>query len=459
MAEQATATSGGARHSYVQALIPLDKIERREQVRKDWDSDEAKEALEGLTESVKQYGVLQPLLVAPVAGTDRYQVIAGSRRTTAMTEAAEPAAPCLIVNVQDEADVLLMQLQENVQRRDLSLDEKGQAFESLLHQRSWSMAEMARRLGLPEHSIRNTLKVYRDGTLGSAVRCGLIAESVAARLIGLHEDYSGPLYEKLRSGKKVMWPDVAEAQRRQKQDGKKKDGSAGRRGVRTETLTRATTALRLHNQGASDHDIAAELALTEHSVRELLSLARHYEGHQDYSLDAIRQRVGELSAQGFTPRMIGKKMGIGYGSVIHAREGSDLRDPSSGQSGLTYAVDARDSIVRDVQDVPAAPPHPAAPILDLTAPPTHVITSEPAKVENAARSPLPMRTHTSEPAGQPTPEPAIDPDAKWMHQMVGMVPASQFNWLDAIANRAAERGWSGYELRSRIRAARAATRA
>jgi len=84
------------KHSYVLASIPLDQITREEQVRKDWRHDDGVEKLDGLTESIRQHGILQPFLVKHNGDKSGYRLIAGHRRDVAALRAGEDTAPCIL---------------------------------------------------------------------------------------------------------------------------------------------------------------------------------------------------------------------------------------------------------------------------------------------------------------------------------------------------------------------------
>lgn len=135
------------------------------------------EALEELAGSIRQYGMIQPILVRPVpeAG-NRYQIVAGERRWRAAQVAQLHEVPVTIQYLTDEA-VLELGLIENIQREDLSPLEEAEAFQQLMQRfghtqdkvaqavgksRSY-VANMVRLLGLPE-----TVKAYmRDGRLSA----------------------------------------------------------------------------------------------------------------------------------------------------------------------------------------------------------------------------------------------------------------------------------------------------
>ncbi|MFN0052813.1 MAG: ParB/RepB/Spo0J family partition protein [Planctomycetales bacterium] len=122
------------------------------QPRKDFDD----QALAELIDSVRQHGVLQPVLVRAVE--TGYQLIAGERRLIAARRAGLTKIPCRIVELDDRA-VCEVAIVENVQRADLGDLEKAQAFQEYLDKFGGSVEELARKLGKDRSTISNTLRL------------------------------------------------------------------------------------------------------------------------------------------------------------------------------------------------------------------------------------------------------------------------------------------------------------
>jgi len=194
--EQAAKTRGG-QHAYVLATIPVEMIELQEQVRRDWEHDDGAEKMQELTETVREWGILQPLLVKQSGTANRYRLVAGHRRYQGAIEAGDPLVPCMIWSGNDE-DIPLIQLIENTHRQHLSFADKAAALQKLVDSgRSHRLVD--REVSLPTHTTSNTLRVARDPVLMRAVTHDLIGEHVAVLLMQLHADYSEPLYEALHN--------------------------------------------------------------------------------------------------------------------------------------------------------------------------------------------------------------------------------------------------------------------
>jgi ParB family chromosome partitioning protein len=112
--------------------------------------------LSELTASVKEKGVLEPLLVRPVGR--RYQIIAGERRYRAAVEAGLDELPCLVRNASD-AEVMELALVENLQRKDLGSFEEADGLKMLADAYGYTHEMMAEKIGKSRSSITETLSL------------------------------------------------------------------------------------------------------------------------------------------------------------------------------------------------------------------------------------------------------------------------------------------------------------
>jgi len=122
------------------------------QPRKEFDSD----ALEELVQSVKEHGVLQPLLVRDVDGT--YELIAGERRFRASTEAKLKDVPVIVMDVTDK-EALELALIENLQREDLNVIEEAKGYALLAEKFSLTQEQIAERVGKGRPTIANAVRL------------------------------------------------------------------------------------------------------------------------------------------------------------------------------------------------------------------------------------------------------------------------------------------------------------
>lgn len=116
-----------------------------------------KEALEALSESIKQNGVLQPIIVREYAD-DRYQIIAGERRFRASKLAGLEEIPAVILD-RDDREAAELSLIENIQREDLNPVEEALAYRALIENHSLTQEELSIKIGKSRSAIANAMRL------------------------------------------------------------------------------------------------------------------------------------------------------------------------------------------------------------------------------------------------------------------------------------------------------------
>lgn len=114
--------------------------------------------LEALADSIQAHGILQPLVVQVADG--RYQLIAGERRLRAAESIGLETVPAILRSF-DEQQSLELSLIENIQREQLNAVETAAAYQKLLDQFNLSSADIAKRVGRDETTVKNTLRLLR----------------------------------------------------------------------------------------------------------------------------------------------------------------------------------------------------------------------------------------------------------------------------------------------------------
>jgi len=134
--------------------LPIEKLQRGEyQPRTNMDQD----SLEELASSIKAQGIIQPILVRPVAG-EQYEIIAGERRWRAAQIAQLEEVPVLVRNIPDEA-TLAVALIENIQRENLNPVEEAVGLKRLMDEFSLTHEEMAKSVGRSRTAVTNLLRL------------------------------------------------------------------------------------------------------------------------------------------------------------------------------------------------------------------------------------------------------------------------------------------------------------
>ena len=138
-----------------QTLVKITKVEpNREQPRKNFDED----ALQELADSIKQFGLLQPILVQD--RKDYYEIIAGERRWRAAKLAGLKEVPVIIRNY-TEQEIVEISLIENIQREDLNPIEESQAYKRLLTEFHLKQDEVAERVSKSRAAVTNSIRLLK----------------------------------------------------------------------------------------------------------------------------------------------------------------------------------------------------------------------------------------------------------------------------------------------------------
>lgn len=136
-------------------MVDIQKVEpNREQPRKTFNED----ALLELSESIKQFGVLQPLLVQDKQ--DYYEIIAGERRWRAAKMAKVKEVPVVIKNL-SEQEIVEISLIENIQREDLNPIEEALAYKRLLEEFNLKQDEVAERVSKSRTAVTNSMRLLK----------------------------------------------------------------------------------------------------------------------------------------------------------------------------------------------------------------------------------------------------------------------------------------------------------
>jgi ParB family chromosome partitioning protein len=148
------------------------------------------EGLEALVESIKEFGLLQPILVRPVAShvaghSDLYEIVAGERRWRAAQKAQLHDVP-VVVRTMGDRDALQLGLIENLQRADLTAIDEAQAYRRLTEEFSQTQDEIAKTVGKSRPHIANTLRLLDlPSPVQDMVRQGQLSAGQARALVGV----------------------------------------------------------------------------------------------------------------------------------------------------------------------------------------------------------------------------------------------------------------------------------
>ena len=163
-------------------FVKITKVEpNREQPRKNFDEDSLLE----LSESIKQHGILQPLLVQDKK--DYFEIIAGERRWRAAKEAGLKEVPVIIKKLSDR-EAVEISLIENIQREDLNPIEEALAFKRLLTEFHLKQDEVAERVSKSRTSVTNSIRLLKlDERVQQMVVDDMISTGHARALLSIEE--------------------------------------------------------------------------------------------------------------------------------------------------------------------------------------------------------------------------------------------------------------------------------
>ena len=158
-------TSNGERMMKISMIEP-----NREQPRKKFDED----ALQELSESIKQYGILQPLLVSDKK--DYYEIVAGERRWRAAKMAGLKEVPVVVKEFSTQ-EIVEISLIENIQREDLNPVEEARAYKRLIDEFHLKQDEIAERVSKSRTAVTNSMRLLK---LDSRVQQMMVDEMISA---------------------------------------------------------------------------------------------------------------------------------------------------------------------------------------------------------------------------------------------------------------------------------------
>ncbi len=198
------ASGSGASTSVGFMMAPLAQIDRDpNQVRRDWGQGEGNERLKELTASIKQYGILQPLVVRRDPDNPQHMtVIAGGRRLTACKRLKLDVVP-VIVRDEQGVDAQVLQLIENVQREDLKPMDQAQAYIELMDLQGLTPPKLGVLIHKSEQHVRNVLRIYHNDVLREAVTSGRMTQGLAVQINQQSDEVKDALQRRIVRGDSI----------------------------------------------------------------------------------------------------------------------------------------------------------------------------------------------------------------------------------------------------------------
>lgn len=174
---EGSGSEGGVREIPVREIVP-----NRFQPRQRFDPEKLAE----LAESIRQHGVVQPVVVRPV--DDHYELIVGERRWRAAQAAGLHVVPAVVKDLGSDEDVMAVALVENLQREDLNPLEEASAYQYLVQEFGLTQEEVAQRVGRSRSQVTNTLRLLQlDADVQEAIQIGTLTMGHAKAILGVAE--------------------------------------------------------------------------------------------------------------------------------------------------------------------------------------------------------------------------------------------------------------------------------
>ena len=197
------------------------------------------QALEDLAQSIREHGLLEPIVVRRAApGADRFEIIAGERRWRACQKAGLREAMVVVKDV-SPANAFELALIENVQREDLNPVELAEALDRLVKEHGYTQDSLATRLGKDRSTVANSLRLLKlPARVRTKIVSGELSEGHARALLGAADDGKiEQLADKVIAGKlSVRATEALVRAAREKQGKKEGKGDAAASGVKSSAV-------------------------------------------------------------------------------------------------------------------------------------------------------------------------------------------------------------------------------
>ena len=163
------------------SLLPLDKVvPNAHQPRKNFDEDKIKE----LAQSIAEHGIVQPIVVRPIAES-KYEIVVGERRWRAAHLAGLSEIPCIIKEFDGKQSTEIA-LIENIQREDLNAMEEAEAYKKLIEEFDYTQETLGERLGKSRSYVANTLRLMNlPLPVQSFIREGILSAGHARAILSV----------------------------------------------------------------------------------------------------------------------------------------------------------------------------------------------------------------------------------------------------------------------------------
>jgi ParB family chromosome partitioning protein len=177
----------------------------------------AEAELDDLAQSIREHGIVQPVVARPTGDAGRYEIIAGERRWRAAQRAGLTEIPVIVRDVNDRV-ALELAIVENVQRADLNPVEEAQGYQQLIDEHNYTQADLGQIIGKSRSHVANTLRLLK---LPDPIRDMIVDGSLSAghaRTLVTAEDPAGLAKRIIEGGLSVRQAEALAQQPREAND-------------------------------------------------------------------------------------------------------------------------------------------------------------------------------------------------------------------------------------------------
>ncbi len=226
------------------------------------------EKIEQLADSIKQFGVLQPIIVK--ANGERYEIIAGERRYRACLKAGLAQVPVIVSEV-DRYDASRISIVENIQREDLSAIEEAYAYKSLIEDYDLTQVEVSEAVGKKPSTISNKLRLLKlVPDVQEAIKSGEISERHGRAMLSLSDDDQIKYLDKIKAENLTVskLESIVEKEFEKKKPKAKRVGISNDYKLATNTIKQAVSLIEqtglkvVYNENALDDGVEINIVVT-----------------------------------------------------------------------------------------------------------------------------------------------------------------------------------------------------
>jgi ParB family chromosome partitioning protein len=235
------------------------------------------EELSELAQSIREHGIVQPVVVRPSPTiADHFEIIAGERRWRAAQKAGLADIPVLIREVDDKA-ALELAIIENVQRADLNAMEEAQGYQQLMDEHGYTQADLGQVIGKSRSHVANTLRLLKlPEAVGEMLANGELSAGHARALVSAHDPLS--LARKIVTGNLSVRQAESLAQKREIESAGRAQSQKTTKDADTVALEKALSDATGLTVAINHHGSGGEMKIAYKTLEQLDELCRRLRG-------------------------------------------------------------------------------------------------------------------------------------------------------------------------------------